>query len=167
MTRAGIALGSNVGDRLQNLRAARQAISELRNFRAPLLASAVYNTEPVGCDPGCEDFLNAALEIGYGGEARELLQELRAIEARLGRPVAHRRNAPRTVDLDLLYFGDDVISTDELQLPHPRMCERRFVLQPLADVRPELMLPPDGVTVSALLAQLPTAPAVVRFATQW
>jgi 2-amino-4-hydroxy-6-hydroxymethyldihydropteridine diphosphokinase len=166
MTRAGIALGSNVGDRMQHLRVARDAMSGLAAFRGPLLASGVYETEPVDCEPGCRNFLNAVVEIGYDSDALELLHELRMIEARLGRPAAHQRNAPRTVDLDLLYFGQSVVNTSELQLPHPRMHERRFVLLPLADIRAEMTLPARA-SVATLLAVLPQTPAVVRADVQW
>lgn len=135
--------------------------------RQPLLASAIYETEPVDCEPGSEDFLNAVMEIGFAGEPSQLLQALREIEVRFGRPAVHQRNAPRTVDLDLLYFGDRVIATNDLQIPHPRMLGRRFVLQPLAEVRPEFTIPSQTMSVAALLEELPDAPRVVRAETQW
>jgi 2-amino-4-hydroxy-6-hydroxymethyldihydropteridine diphosphokinase len=167
MTRAGVALGSNVDNRIEHLRRARAAISDLPELRAPLLASAVYETEPVDCDPGCEDFLNAVIEIGYAADAPHLLRALRAIETQLGRPTDRRRNAPRTVDLDLLYFGDAVIDTEELRLPHPRMHERAFVLRPLSDIRPELILPSQTASVAELAGALENTPAVVRSELQW
>jgi 2-amino-4-hydroxy-6-hydroxymethyldihydropteridine diphosphokinase len=165
--RAGVALGSNVGDRLVHLKNARQKIRELSRFRAPLVSSAIYETEPVGCEPGANNFLNAVIEVGYDGRAIELLRELRNIELALGRPADHPRSRSRTVDLDLLYFADQQIDTPDLQLPHPRISERRFVLAPLADVRPDLILPRHADSIAALLARLPELPAVVRFASEW
>jgi 2-amino-4-hydroxy-6-hydroxymethyldihydropteridine diphosphokinase len=165
--RAGVALGSNLGDRLAHLKNARQRIRELSRVHAPLVSSAIYETEPVGCEPGADKFLNAVIEFGYDGQATQLLRELRNIELALGRPADHPRSRSRTVDLDLLYFGDQQIDTPDLQLPHPRILERRFVLAPLADVRPDLILPRHADSIAALLARLPELPAVVRFASEW
>ncbi|MDQ6656026.1 MAG: 2-amino-4-hydroxy-6-hydroxymethyldihydropteridine diphosphokinase [Verrucomicrobiota bacterium] len=158
--RAGIALGSNLGDRLANLRAAREQITALSSLQLPIFSSAVYETEPIACEPHAPQFLNAVVEIGYAASARELLAALRQIEAALGRPAAHARNTSRTLDLDLLYFDDLRISEPELQLPHPRMHERLFVLQPLSDVRPDL------VAVDRLRELAATQP-LVRFASEW
>lgn len=165
--RAGVALGSNLGDRMQNLRAAREAIAMIDGVEGELLASAVYETAPVGCEPGAPKFLNAVLEVGFSRPAGELLSQLRRIERELGRPPDHPRNTSRTIDLDLLYFGATELSTAELQLPHPRLRERRFVLEPLADIRPDLVLPGQTESVAMLLSGLPRPPALVRFATQW
>ncbi len=130
-------------------------------------ASAIYETEPVGCEKGAAKFLNAAIEFGYAGEAQELLSALAAIEKLLGRSGAHARNVSRTIDLDLLYFGELEIETAELQLPHPRITEREFVLRPLADIRPDLVLPRQTEPVAALLLQLTGAGAVVRITAEW
>jgi 2-amino-4-hydroxy-6-hydroxymethyldihydropteridine diphosphokinase len=165
--RAGIALGSNIGDRMGNLCSAREKIAALSSVREAIAASSIYETEPVGCERGAREFLNAVIEISHAGTAADLLRDLRAIEASLGRLGTHTRNEPRTVDLDLLYHGDEIIDSGELQLPHPRITERRFVLQPLAEVRPELLLPGCNENVSALLARLPDSPAVVRAQSQW
>lgn len=164
--RAAIAFGSNLGDRLANLKTARARLRALVHALSPFFVSAVYETEAVGCEPGAPRFLNAVMEIGYSGEALELLRELRALEAEMGRPPAHPLNASRKIDLDLLYFGDTRIATEELMLPHPRMQLRRFVLQPLAEIRPDLILPGQTENVSALLARLPEA-ELVRAASQW
>src|SRR6266850_2482037 len=125
-------------------------------------SSAIYETEPVGCEKGAARFLNAAIEFGYAGEAQDLLRELAAIEKLLGRSATHARNISRTIDLDLLYFGELEIETGELQLPHPRIAEREFVLRPLADIRPDLVLPRQTESVEALLLQLTVTGAVVR-----
>jgi 2-amino-4-hydroxy-6-hydroxymethyldihydropteridine diphosphokinase len=165
--RAGVALGSNLGERLANLRNARREIAGLNGVLPPMRSSSVYETEPVGCETSAAKFLNAALEFEYAGEARELLRELAAIEKRLGRPAAQARNISRSIDLDLLYFGDLEIETAGLQLPHPRITEREFVLRPLADIRPDLVLPKQSESVGALLLQLTVTGAVVRFAREW
>jgi 2-amino-4-hydroxy-6-hydroxymethyldihydropteridine diphosphokinase len=165
--KAGVALGSNLGDRHANLRNARNAIASLSNIRPPVRASAIYETEPVGCDEGAAKFLNAAIEFQYTGAPRDLLRELTEIETALGRPPSHARNASRTIDLDLLYFGQLEIETPELALPHPRITEREFVLRPLADIQPELILPKQIESVRALLLRMPDTRAVVRFAAEW
>jgi 2-amino-4-hydroxy-6-hydroxymethyldihydropteridine diphosphokinase len=146
----GIALGSNLGDRAENI----QRGIELLLARVPgiqLNASApVYETEPVDCVPGTQAFLNTVIEIEAECLPHELHTHLKAIESALGRPEQRERNSPRTLDLDLLY-ADDVVSNDpELILPHPRMHLRRFVLQPLADIRPDLILPGQTQTVAML-----------------
>ena len=167
MMRAGIALGSNLGDRLETLRGARAAIERLPKVEGPMRASSIYETEPVDCEPGAPTFLNAVIEIGYTGAPEELLQELRGIEAALGRPAAHARNTSRTVDLDLLYFGEKTIARLDLVLPHPRMHERRFVLEPLCEIRPDLVLPQQTESVAELLQKLPATPPLVRMASGW
>ena len=165
--RAGVALGSNLGERLANLRNARKDITALSGVRPPMRSSAIYETEPVGCEKGAGKFLNAAIEFGYAGEAQDLLGELAAIEDLLGRPASHARNVSRTIDLDLLYFGDLEIETAELQLPHPRITEREFVLRPLADITADLVLPKQTESVRALLLRLVGAGALVRITAEW
>lgn len=167
--RAGVALGSNVGDRLAKLRQAREGLGQLA-ADAQLRASPVYETEPVGCADDDPPFLNAVIELEFEGWPMQLLTKLRDLESELGRDRTSTRNAPRTIDLDLLYFGDSAefeVESSALTLPHPRMHERRFVLQPLADIRPDLILPKQPVTVAELLARLPESPRVVRAAVQW
>src|SRR5438067_4115670 len=165
--RACVAVGSNLGERLANLRNARRDIAALRGVLPPMRSSAIYETEPIGCEKGAARFLNAAIEFGYAGEAQELLHSLVAIEKLLGRPVTHARNVSRTIDLDLLYFGELEIESAELQLPHPRITEREFVLRPLADIRPDLVLHRRTESVGALLLRLTNAGAVVRIGLEW
>jgi len=165
--RAGVAVGSNLGERLANLRNARKDISALRGVLPPMRSSAIYETEPVGCEKGAARFLNAAIEFGYAGEAQDLLRALAVIEKLLGRSATHARNISRTIDLDLLYFGELEIETAELQLPHPRITEREFVLRPLADIRPDLVIPRQTEPVGALLLQLTSAGEVVRITAEW
>src|ERR1700730_17617484 len=165
--RAAVALGSNLGERLANLRNARKDIGALRGTLPPLRSSAIYETDPVGCEKGAAKFLNAVIEFGYSGEADTLLRELAVIEKLLGRPATHARNVSRSIDLDLLYFGDLVIETAELHLPHPRIVGREFVLRPPADIRPDLVLPEQTEPVSALLLRLESSAAVVRLDLEW
>lgn len=165
--RTAVALGSNLGDRLENLRAARQKITELDLARPPVLSSAIYETEPVGCEPGASKFLNAVIEFDYEGDPRQLLERLLQIEESLGRKRDHRQNVSRTIDMDLLYFGVRQIDNGRLQLPHPRMHLRKFVLQPLADIRPDLVLPGQARTVADLLAELGDCGDVVGCASGW
>ena len=165
--RTAVALGSNVGDRLENLRAARRAILGLPSVKAPLLSSAIYETEPVDCEPGAAKFLNAAVEFEYAGDPAHLLEQLIQIEEVLGRKRDHPHNVSRTIDIDLLYCGDRRINNERLQLPHPRLHLREFVLRPLADIRPELVLLGEEKTVSDLLAELEQSGDLVRFAENW
>lgn len=150
----GIALGSNLGDRAVNIQRGIDLLMEgVPGIR--LNASArVYETEPVDCAPGAQAFLNTVIEVAADCTPHELHGHLKAIEQALGRPEQRETNSPRTLDLDLLY-ADEVVSDDPvLTLPHPRMHLRRFVLEPLADIRPELVLPGQRVSVAELLAGL-------------
>jgi 2-amino-4-hydroxy-6-hydroxymethyldihydropteridine diphosphokinase len=165
--RTGVALGSNLGDRLANLRAARAAIVDLARVGPPVLASPVYETEPVGCEPGAEKFLNAVVEVEYNGHPAELIQQFIQVEESLGREREHARNVSRKIDIDLLYCGDRRIDNARLQLPHPRMHLRKFVLQPLSHIRPELVLPNQERSVRELLAQLADSAKVVRLIEDW
>ena len=165
--RAGVALGSNIGDRLANLRNARKDVAALQGVLPPLRSSAIYETEPVDCEKGAAKFFNAVIEFGYAGEAHELRRALAGIEKMLGRPSAHERNVSRTIDLDLLYFGELVIESSELRLPHPRIVGREFVLRPLAEIRPDLVLPQQTETVSVLLAEASSETGVVRLDLEW
>ncbi|PYJ79506.1 MAG: 2-amino-4-hydroxy-6-hydroxymethyldihydropteridine diphosphokinase [Verrucomicrobia bacterium] len=165
--RTAVALGSNLGNRLANLRVARQKIVDLAGVTPPVLSSAIYETDPVDCEPGAHKFLNAVVEFDYEGDPLSLRKQLAAIEIALGRLPDHRRYVSRKIDIDLLYCGDIKIGAKELQLPHPRMPQRRFVLQPLADIRPELILPRQAKTVCELLAQSDDSCNVVRLRNDW
>jgi 2-amino-4-hydroxy-6-hydroxymethyldihydropteridine diphosphokinase len=165
--RTGVALGSNLADRLANLRMARKAIISLPGVAPPVLSSAIYETDPIGCEPGAKKFLNAVLEFDYEGDPVNLLKKLTEIEGALGRPRHRARNVSRQIDIDLLYLGEMKIDTPEVQLPHPRMHSRRFVLQPLANIRPDLVLPRQTKTVRELLAQHDDSSKVVRLTNDW
>jgi 2-amino-4-hydroxy-6-hydroxymethyldihydropteridine diphosphokinase len=165
--RVAVALGSNLGDRLDNLRAARKQIVDLTDVRPPVLSSAIYETDPVDCEPGAQKFLNAVAEFDYEGDPVNLWKQLAAIEVTLGRSPDHPRNVSRKIDIDLLYFGETKIDRKELRLPHPRMHLRKFVLQPLAEIRPDLILPTGKKRVRELLAQFDDTCNVVRLPNDW
>src|ERR1700680_950295 len=165
--RVGLALGSNIGDRPVNLRAARKAIVDLAGISGPILSSSIYETEPVDCEPGAEKFFNAVMEIGYDNDPIDLLKKLKAIENSLGRPANHPRNVSRKSDIDLLYAEEIIIDNEQLHIPHPRMHLRRFVLAPLAEIRPDLILPNQRKTVGELFAALDDPAEVVRAREQW
>ena len=160
-------LGSNIGDRLKNLGLARKAISDLPNVKPPVLSSAVYETEPVGCEPNADKFLNAVVEFEYEGNPVRLLEQFIQIEEKLGRKRDHRRNLSRTIDLDLLYCGDQQINDERLQLPHPRLHLREFVLRPLADIRPDLILPGQNKTIRELLEDAEQSGDAILSAGHW
>jgi 2-amino-4-hydroxy-6-hydroxymethyldihydropteridine diphosphokinase len=182
--RAAIALGSNLGDRLANLRNARNQIQALDGVMGLMVQSAIYETSPVDCEPGAPNFYNAVIEIGFEKSADALFEALQKIESALGReritpspqsssPGRGGREAPgegnlsRTIDLDLLYFGSQRRSDPPLQLPHPRITERQFVLQPLCDIAPDLRLPGQTKNVGELLAQLPDPAKITRLTDRW
>ena len=152
---AAIALGSNLesrfGDRGANLREAVRRIEKLGEVRA---VSSFYDTEPVG-HLEQPRFLNGALLLETDLNPRTLMQELLAVERAMGRErVGAIAKGPRVIDLDLLLYGDWVLWAEELILPHPRMEERRFVLEPLAEIAPEWVDPVLGVTVRELFVRL-------------
>ena len=148
---AHIGLGSNLDDPVRRV---RQALQELGGLaRTQLLASSsLYRTAPVG-KLDQPDFINAVAMLDTALSPRELLQELLALEARHGR-VRSERNGPRTLDLDLLLLGDLVLHEPGLEVPHPRMHERAFVLLPLVQVSPDALIPGRG-SVKDLATRLP------------
>lgn len=134
--RVFIALGANLGDPRRQLDA---AIAALAHTERVVGCSTWHTTTPVGGPPGQPDYLNGVVEVRSDREPEELLSRLQQLEQRFGR-VRGEPNGPRTLDLDLLIFGDRRIATTTLELPHPRMEERLFVLAPLAEIAPELVL---------------------------
>jgi 2-amino-4-hydroxy-6-hydroxymethyldihydropteridine diphosphokinase len=165
--RTAVALGSNLGDRLENLRAARRQIIKLGDVRPPVFSAGIYETEPVDCEPGASKFLNTVIEFDFEGDPVQLLEQLARIEESLGRKRDHPKNVSRRIDIDLLYCGDQRIENERLQLPHARMHLRRFVLQPLADIRGDLILPNQRKTVREFLPESDTSGEVVRLMNDW
>lgn len=149
-----IGLGSNQGDRLHNLLAALAALRGRDEIRVSAVSS-FYLTAPVGGPPGQADYLNAAAVLSTDLPAEDLHAILLAVEAQLGRTRGERWG-PRTIDLDLLLYGDAVIQTPHLNVPHPRLDSRRFVLAPAAEIAPSWRHPPSDQTIGQLLNELPT-----------
>ena len=148
---AYVSLGSNLGDRAGNLLLAVRGLLEA-SFTVNKL-SAVYETEPVGVPKSQQKFLNMVAEICISGiTPSQMMARMLRIEYLLGRKDKFL-NKPRTVDLDLLLFGDAVTETDFLTIPHPRMIDRRFVLAPLAEIAPLAVHPVSHKTISQLLTE--------------
>jgi len=151
-----LSLGSNLGDRAKNL---RDAIAALGNSGVSVVrVSSVYETEPVDYldQPW---FLNCALEAETELAALDLLQAVRGIEAQMGSKKLIAKG-PRLIDIDILLYGNEIVDTPELQVPHPRMHLRRFVLEPLAEVAPSVQHPVSHLSISELLARTPDKSAV-------
>lgn len=127
-----LSLGSNLGDRLGNL---KSAVARLRGHVSIVSLSSVWETAPIGCPEGSAPFLNMVVCCECPLGARELLAFTQSVEAELGRPNKHERNAPRTCDIDILTFGDESINEPDLIVPHPRMKERLFVLAPMRELQ--------------------------------
>jgi len=163
-----LSLGSNEGDRLANLTAARNRIAALPGCRIAA-ASPVYETEPVDVTEEHRDkwFLNAALIVQTGLPLRELQEELHTVEAALGRVRVEDRNAPRTLDIDIICTDGPPLSSTVLTVPHPRWKERRFVVEPLAAIRPDWDIPGEARTPAEVLAALPPKPVATLFTEDW
>jgi len=153
MAIACLGLGSNLGDRRARIDAALAALRADPAVRS-VVASDPVETDPVGGPPGQGRFLNAAARIETDLAPHDLLAVLKRIERDLGRAEGGPRWGPRTIDLDLLLYDDLRLETADLVVPHPRFRERRFVLEPLAEVAPDAVDPVTGLTVRALLARL-------------
>lgn len=161
---AFIALGSNLGDSRELVLAAMQAVQ--RFSAQPLRRSSLWQTEPVDCPPGSPVFVNAVVGlVPRPDETPEsLLAKLRDLEKEFGRQPKQVLNEPRPLDLDLIAFGNETRNTEQLALPHPRAHLRRFVLQPLSEIAPDLVLPGQTKTVAQLLEGLPSDEAMRRLA---
>jgi 2-amino-4-hydroxy-6-hydroxymethyldihydropteridine diphosphokinase len=132
MVNCYLGIGSNLGDRRKNIKLAIKEINALKNTKV-IKVSGLIETKPVGGPPKQGKFLNAALKITTGIPALSLLKKVKTIEKKLGR-VKSVRHGPRTIDLDILFYGDKIINRKDLIIPHPRIFERDFVLKPLSEV---------------------------------
>lgn len=147
--KVAVAFGSNLGDRERYL---REAVDELRAFISDLTSSTFYDTAPIGVGDQPR-FLNAAAIGATTLSARALLEKLLSIEAKFGRTRPHP-GAARTLDLDLILYGDQIIEERDLTVPHPRFRERRFVVEPLAEIAPDWIDPVTKRTVDDLMRGL-------------
>jgi 2-amino-4-hydroxy-6-hydroxymethyldihydropteridine diphosphokinase len=154
-----LGLGSNLGDRRASLQAAVDGLGA-HGVRV-LASSSTYDTEPVGEVPDQPEFLNACLRIETGLDAERLLDACKAVERAVGRPGGGVRHGPRPIDVDVLLLGDAEYRSERLALPHPELAARRFVLVPLLELEPELVIPGHGPAAAALAA-LPPGQAVRR-----
>ena len=159
---AYVALGSNLGNSIQLIQRAIKRLQQLAN--AALLKSSLWRTAPVDCPPGSPVFVNAVVGLAPapGETAESLFAKLQGIEQEFGRKPKTVLNEPRTLDLDLISFGNEIRATPELTLPHPRTHLRRFVLQPLGEIAPSLILPGQARTVAELLRGLPPDKTIRR-----
>jgi 2-amino-4-hydroxy-6-hydroxymethyldihydropteridine diphosphokinase len=157
---AFLGLGSNLGTPSLQIARALSALEE-RSIEVRRVSS-LYETEPVGGPPQ-PWFVNAVAALRFEGEPRDLLHLCRGIEATHGRERAIP-NGPRTLDLDILLFGERVLKTKELEIPHPRLAVRRFVLVPLVEIAPELCHPVSALTMRELLARCPDTSIVIPLA---
>ena len=157
-----VALGSNLGDSTATLREAIQKLGQLAD--GSFLSSSLWQSTPVDCPPGSPLFVNAvvALQPRAGETPEGLLAKLHALENEFGRRPKKVLNEPRPLDLDLITFGAEVRSTPHLALPHPRAHQRRFVLEPLNEIAPELVFPGQNRSVHQLLAGLRTEEVLHR-----
>ena len=159
-----VGLGSNLGEREPMIRLALEALSRLPGTRL-VKASSLYDTEPVG-EVDQPNFLNAVAQLDTELTARQLLWNLLLIERRLGRQRTQRWG-PRTIDLDLLLYGSLVVEEEDLQVPHPELVRRSFVLVPLVELDPLLVHPGTGETLLSHLSRLNTRPPVKRGSRLW
>ena len=152
---AFVALGSNLGESRQNILAAFHRLKALSD--EPLRESSLWQTTPEACPPGSPPFVNAVVGLIPRPEEtpESLLTKLQAIEKEFGRRPKQVINEPRPLDLDLICFHAEIRASKTLTLPHPRAHRRRFVLQPLSELSPDLVLPGQTASVSRLLAELP------------
>jgi len=160
MAPVALSLGGNLGDVEACFRLAFSRL-EAGGF-ALEKASSLYRTSPVGCEDGAPDFWNAAAIGLWPRSPQELLVLCKSVEAEAGRPAEHPRWHSRTLDLDIVVFGSLELRSPALTIPHPEACARAFVIQPLAEIAGDWVMPGNGFSVSSLLAALPKASLAIE-----
>ncbi len=165
---AGLSLGSNVGDRLAYLREACRRIASLPGVK-DRGRSPIYETVPVDVAPEHQHmlYLNAVMLIETQAPAQALLELIHRIEADMGRVRGSQPNLPRPIDIDILYVGATVIKDADLCIPHPRWATRSFVVKPLSDLRPNLVIPGADATVKQIADRLPDAHTIHLYSLSW
>ncbi|MEZ4847018.1 MAG: 2-amino-4-hydroxy-6-hydroxymethyldihydropteridine diphosphokinase [Bdellovibrionota bacterium] len=149
-----VALGSNMGDREERV---LHAVHKMRTFANVKKISTLGETEAEGPCKGQPKFINAVVELDTAYEPEEVLDELLQIEEELGRNIEEKsKNMPREIDLDLIVYGNEIVKTDRLTIPHPRMTERQFVIAPLAELNPKWIHPETGESIQDLLKKFPS-----------
>ena len=159
-----LSLGSNLGNRTDNIVQARSRISAIKDVQI-LENSPLYRTEPVDVTQEFANihFINTITIIETNIDPAELIEDLAKIEQTFGRDKIRKHGTPRAIDIDIIYANQITTSTLKLTIPHPRWHIRRFVVQPLADLRPDLILPNETRTVTEILLSLPNEPKVIRY----
>ena len=166
LTEMGLSLGSNIGDRLANLRSACEDLNRYEGITV-VAKSRIYETEPVGVADKYQDVLyyNAFVVIETVLSPSFLLDVTKNLEKNYGRDLCSEKNSPRALDIDIIYVGDLTFNTDKVKVPNERWNERRFVVQPLVDVRPDIIIPGQTETAEQILRKLPEEP-YVRYAAE-
>ncbi len=162
-----VSLGSNLASgAISPADLVASAMGRLRKISIESLASSLYRSEPLDCPADSGDFINAVmgLRVSSSTSAAELLAVTQRIEAEFGRQRGSERNQARTLDIDIISYGDQLLESEDLTLPHPRATERRFVLLPLSEIYPDMVLPGQSMSIMQLLALLPEREKVERLA---
>jgi len=169
--RVFVAMGSNIDPRLEYLKQAKCALAELAVDGSTLVSAPLYRSSPINCPPDSGEFINTAVGFDWdGSDPLVLLDQLQAIERSLGRDRSSEspQNAPRTIDLDILFTDAGEFHQQRLTLPHPRLHLRRFVLEPLAQIAGNAQIHPADATVNELLASLDSdEPALSMVTRHW
>ena len=147
--KVALGVGSNIGDAEEHIGKAAELL-QVSGFKN-LLCSSLFITKPVDCEPGTPDFTNCVFVGEWNGSAEELLNLTQSIEVELGRPAVHRSDEARVIDLDILLFGDKQLVSERLTIPHPRMCDRLFVIEPLNELAKDWQIPGHGSVRSVLI----------------